>query len=62
MELQKQLLLIRNLEVIQPPREPISPVWPRKALIIAIAGMLGLMGGVLAAFLQEGLGGRPAEQ
>jgi len=62
MELQKQLLLIRNLEVIQPPREPISPVWPRKALIVAIAGMLGLMAGVLAAFLQEGLGGRPAER
>ena len=62
MELQKQLLLIRNLEGIQPPREPISPGWPRKALIIAIAGMLWLMGVVLAAFRQEGLGGRPAEQ
>jgi len=56
------LLLIRNLEIVQPAREPISPIWPRKALIIAIAGMLGLMAGVLAAFLREGLGGRPAER
>jgi len=62
MELQNQLLLIRNLEIVQPAREPISPIWPRKALIIAIAGMLGLMAGVLAAFLREGLGGRPAER
>ena len=56
LELQKQLLLIRNLEIVQPAREPISPIWPRKVLIVAIAGMLGLMTGVFAAFLREGLG------
>jgi len=61
MELDKQLLLIRNLEIVQPAREPISPVWPRKAMIIAIAGMVGLMAGLLGAFLREGLA-RPAEQ
>lgn len=55
MELDKQLLLIRNLEIVQPAREPISPIWPRKALIVGIAGILGLMVGVLAAFLREGL-------
>ncbi len=55
MELDKQLLLIRNLEVVQPAKEPISPVWPRKALIVAIAGILGMMLGVMAAFLREGL-------
>lgn len=61
MELDKQLLLIRNLEIVQPAREPISPIWPRKALIISIAGMVGLMAGLLGAFLREGLT-RPAEQ
>lgn len=55
MELDKQLLLIRNLEIVQPAREPISPIWPRKALIVAIAGMLGLLLGVMAAFLREGV-------
>ncbi len=55
MELDKQLLLIRNLEIVQPAREPISPIWPRKALIVGIAGILGLMVGVMAAFLREGL-------
>lgn len=55
METQKQLLLIRNLEIVQPAREPISPVGPRKAMIIAIASMVGLMAGVLAAFLREGM-------
>jgi capsular polysaccharide biosynthesis protein len=60
MDLQKQMVLIRNLEIVQPAREPVSPIWPRKALIVAIAGMLGLMAGVFAAFLREGLG-RPAE-
>ena len=60
LELQKQLVLIRNLEVVQQAREPVSPIWPKKALIVAIGGMLGLMVGILAAFLREGLG-RPAE-
>jgi len=55
MELDKQLLLIRNLEIVQPAKEPISPIWPRKALIVGIAGILGLMVGVMAAFLREGL-------
>ena len=59
-DLQKQMVLIRNLEVVQPAKEPVSPIWPRKALIVAIAGMLGLMAGVFAAFLRESLG-RPTE-
>lgn len=61
LELQKQLVLIRNLEVIQPAREPVNPIWPRKALIVAIAGMLGLMIGIFAAILREGLG-RPIDE
>lgn len=59
-DLQKQLVLLRHLDVIQPAREPVSPIGPRKALIVAIAGMLGLMVGIFAAFLREALG-RPAE-
>lgn len=60
LHLQKQLVLIRNLEVVQPANEPVSPIGPRKTLNMAIGGMLGLMVGILAAFLREGLG-RPAE-
>jgi len=60
LELQKQLVLIRNLEVVQPATEPVSPIGPRKDLIVAIGGMLGLMVGIFAAFLREWLG-RPAE-
>ena len=56
-ELQNQLLLIRNLEVVQPAIEPISPISPKKALIVAVAGMLGLFIGILAAFFKEGLKG-----
>lgn len=53
LELQKQLLLIRNLEVVQPATEPISPIWPRKTLIVGIGGMLGLMIGIFVAFLRN---------
>jgi len=58
LELQKQLVLIRPQTVIQPAREPVSPIGPRKILIVAIAGMLGLMVGIFAAFLREGLRGQ----
>lgn len=57
LDLQKQLELIRNIEVVSPAREPVSPIGPRKTLIMAIAGMLGLMAGIFAAFLLESLRG-----
>jgi uncharacterized protein involved in exopolysaccharide biosynthesis len=60
LDLQKQLELIKHLEVVSPAREPVSPIGPRKILIVGIAGMLGLMVGIFAAFLREALG-RPAE-
>jgi LPS O-antigen subunit length determinant protein (WzzB/FepE family) len=60
LDLEKQLELIRNLKVVQPPVMPVNPIWPRKALIVGIAGVIGLMIGIFAAFLREGLG-RPAE-
>lgn len=53
-DLQEQLELLRHLDVVQPAREPVSPIGPRRALNMAIAGMLGLMIGIFAAFLREG--------
>jgi uncharacterized protein involved in exopolysaccharide biosynthesis len=60
LEIQRQLSLLEHLEVVQEPKEPVVPIGPRKALIIAIAGILGLMLGIFAAFLKEGLK-RPSE-
>jgi uncharacterized protein involved in exopolysaccharide biosynthesis len=58
LDLKKQLTLSRHLDVVQKPTEPISPIGPRKALIVAVAGILGLMVGIFAAFLREVLGSR----
>lgn len=58
LDLQKQLELLKHLEVVQPAREPVSPIRPRKVLILAIGGMLGLFAGLLSAFLWETLEGR----
>jgi LPS O-antigen subunit length determinant protein (WzzB/FepE family) len=55
LDLQKQLILMRNQMVVQPARDPITPIGPRKALIVAIAAILGLMIGIFAAFLKESL-------
>jgi capsular polysaccharide biosynthesis protein len=58
--LQKQLVLLRHLDVVLPAREPVSPIGPRRVLNTAVAGMLGLMIGIFAAFLRVGLK-RPVE-
>lgn len=58
LDLQKQLDLLRHLEVISPAGEPVSPIGPRRVLMVAIAGILGLMVGIFAAFLLEGPGSR----
>ena len=55
LDLQKQLELLRHLEILQPAIEPVSPIGSRKALMVAVAGMLGLMIGIFAAFLREAL-------
>lgn len=52
-ELQKQLTLQRNLEVIQEAKRPVSPVKSQNILIIAVAGILGLMISVFVVFLRE---------
>lgn len=53
LDLQKQLDLFKSVEVVQSPRVPITPIWPRKSLIIALGGMLGLIIGIFAAYLRE---------
>jgi capsular polysaccharide biosynthesis protein len=53
-DLKNKLVLFSNLEVIQGTKEPVSPRSER-ILILTIAGMLGLMVGVLAAFLRQSL-------
>lgn len=55
LELQSKLTLNRHLEVVQEAREPVAPMASKKVLMVAVAGMLGLMVGVFAAFLREGL-------
>lgn len=54
-DLQKQLTLLSTMKVVQEPKEPLTPVGPRKALMMAIAGIFGLMISIFAAFLREGL-------
>lgn len=61
LSLQKQLYLLKNTEVVQEAREPVTPIKPQRTLVIAIAGMLGLMMGILAAFLREGIK-KPSEK
>lgn len=56
LDLQKQLELLRHLEVISPAREPVSPIGPRRVLMVAIAGMLGLMVGIFVALILESFG------
>ena len=60
LDLQRQIMLLRHLEVISPAGYPLSPIWPRRVLIIGIGGMLGLMVGIFTAFLRESLA-RPAK-
>jgi|GEM_PF-811015 len=48
--LEQSLSSIQGIEVIEKPAVPTAPVRPRKKLNIAVAGVLGLMVGVFAAF------------
>lgn len=56
LSLQKEMELSRHLDIIQPAKEPVYPVKPRKVLNIVIAAMLGLIIGTLAAFLRVYVG------
>lgn len=55
MNLHKQLILMKSLEIVEAPAVPLQPVKPRRMLIVGVAGMLGLMLGVFAAFLRVAL-------
>ena len=56
LESKMQFDSLENTKILMRSGEPIYPVWPPKALIVAVVGMLGLMIGIFAAFLREGLG------
>lgn len=58
MNLDKQLKLARSIEIVAAPSDVTVPVGPRRTLIVTVAGMLGLMMGIFAAFLREGLSRR----
>ncbi|MGQ9756207.1 MAG: GNVR domain-containing protein, partial [Desulfotomaculales bacterium] len=53
LDLQKELNALEDVRIIRSPREPVYPVKPNKKLNIALAGVLGLMIGVLGAFVIE---------
>jgi len=56
LSLRRQLDLLENTRIIAFSEVPTKPVAPRRVMIISVAGMLGLMLGVFAAFLREALG------
>jgi uncharacterized protein involved in exopolysaccharide biosynthesis len=51
--LRLKLGLIKSTRVIKPPSVPEHPVKPKKVLIVALAGFLGLLGSMMLAFLLE---------
>lgn len=51
--LQKEINGLKDVQVIRGAREPVYPVKPNKKLNVAVAGILGLMVGVFAAFMLE---------
>jgi uncharacterized protein involved in exopolysaccharide biosynthesis len=55
-QLVSQALLV---QVLVPPAEPLRPSFPRPLLFTVVAGMLGLLLGVLWAFVAEAI--RPRE-
>jgi uncharacterized protein involved in exopolysaccharide biosynthesis len=60
LELKRQSDFMENIRVLLISEEPMQPISSHKIRYVAIAGILGLMIGIFAAFLREGRG-RPAE-
>lgn len=54
-QLRRQLEFMENTRVLMMSGEPLAPIKPQRTLIMAVAGMLGLMVGLFASFLREGL-------
>jgi polysaccharide biosynthesis transport protein len=44
-----------NVRIVDPPSKPHSPRWPKKKLFLLIGTLMGLVGGIAAAFLIERL-------
>ena len=55
LDLQKQLTLARHLKIVQEPRVPLIPDQSQKIIIVAVAGILGLIIGIFTAFLRDWL-------
>jgi uncharacterized protein involved in exopolysaccharide biosynthesis len=53
MELKRQLDFMEKTRILMISEEPTQPVWPRKAMIVGYAGFLGLIIGIIAAFLRR---------
>ncbi|WP_430414984.1 Wzz/FepE/Etk N-terminal domain-containing protein [Marinobacter adhaerens] len=53
LSLEATLKSIQPMEVLAESRKSSEPVGPARALIVVLAGMLGLMGGVFSAFFME---------
>jgi len=53
MNLQKELDGLKNVEVLQNPSGSEKPVKPRRFYILVMAGFMGLMLGVLGAFIKD---------
>jgi succinoglycan biosynthesis transport protein ExoP len=44
-----------NVRIIDAPSKPHKPRWPKKSLFLLIGGLIGLVGGIAAAFVVERL-------
>ena len=44
---------ISNISVVQPASHPVKPIWPRKAMNLALGFFLGALGGLGLAFISE---------
>lgn len=53
MDTVKEVMRVENVQVIDPAQVPTGPVSPRPMLNIAIAGLVGLIIGVLIVFLKD---------
>lgn len=49
----RQALAFSNVQIVDPPRLRFRPVWPRKKLGLAVAGMIALGSGLLAGVVVE---------
>ncbi len=48
-----KLAMVKSTRLVKPPTIPENPIKPKKPLIVALAGVLGLMGSMMLAFLLE---------